>query len=961
MAIPLDLQISSSPDPSDKDYFDVVISPLKTGQTYDFGFQWIFVDNVLSQKVGINNWSNYYPYASLGQIKPSGVSGLSGTWFKDDGVTKTDTLRVSFTSDPTLNNSSNNNTNIVYYKIKLTSGGVSYTFYHPINKATSSQVFYLSATQNKSHFGLFKSSFDISVIPVDLYGGEGTESTATSGTYVTALDVPVITAASATLSYLVTISNWSTQDANILDKVYIEEVESNSATDPGTGYTLVAQSGSNPVTVSSLNTNKRWIRAKFYDKNGNSTGYSVATTATPTSPVVVDDVGPGNVTSVTATGGIDTSGYMGFNGYITVSWPAVVDTTLRGYRIRFSNDAGATYSYVDSPGTGTTYKLGGLAVGATYQIAVATYDQYNNTSSSYISASSVTITGTPAVTNYISAGNFKFGYGINTASDKGLYFDANNYWYINASNSARFKLGGSTTNYVQWDGTTFAIDGNITARAGQFSGNVLMLGGSIYSGSTVATTVSGVVGNGTTATYTTAAAHGLSSNAVVYITGLSNSGFNGRYTITVTGTTTFTAANATNATISTQSGSIYNISTGYVLNSSGIAFNNQTFIDASTGKLTTLSANIGGWDVTSSTITKNGITLNSTGTIVANNGAYYVGIKPQVSAGTDIVLWAGQSSNGSTANFRVDATGKLTAAGAVLTGYATSTDLAGYLPSTALTDNVTVINGSQITTGTINLARLAIYSATPTATGPYFQIDSSAIKAYSWDGATQTQTLNVSSAGAVNVNGAITATSFQLRSTAGDYWSVTSGSQSTGFRFGGVNGINFAGSTIDLGSSVKITGNLTSTGSIVGGIIRTAVPGVNQASVELNSAYPERISFYPSSSTTGWTAGYIFNGVITSTEEIINADTTSSSTSIESAYAQISPPSKTGYGNPVFNISGGADGKRYVRFYADKIRVYNETAVGPQTPSSFRNIYINSNLVGNSSSTGLVGDIWIQY
>ncbi len=70
------------------------------------------------------------------------------------------------------------------------------------------------------------------------------------------------------------------------------------------------------------------------------------------------------------------------------------------------------FSYVDSPGSGTTYRLGGLAIGATYKIAVATYDEYNNTSTSYVSGPDVLVTGTPAVTNYITGGPFQFGVGV---------------------------------------------------------------------------------------------------------------------------------------------------------------------------------------------------------------------------------------------------------------------------------------------------------------------------------------------------------------------------------------------------------------------------------------------------------------------------------------------------------------------------------------------------------------------
>lgn len=228
-----------------------------------------------------------------------------------------------------------------------------------------------------------------------------------------------------------------------------------------------------------------YVKLRAVSKRNVYSSFSSEHAVITVAPLVVDTQGPSNVTSVTTVGGIDTSGYLGFNAYADISWPAVSDTTLRGYRIRFSNDNGTTYSYVDSPGTGTKYRLGGLAIGSTYKVAVATYDELNNTSSSYVSGADVTVTGTPSVSNYITGGPFQFGVGVGGVStNKGLYFDASNYWYVNASNSARLKVGGSSSNYLLWDGSTFSIDGNITARGGSFSGNVAMttVGASIYNG-----------------------------------------------------------------------------------------------------------------------------------------------------------------------------------------------------------------------------------------------------------------------------------------------------------------------------------------------------------------------------------------------------------------------------------------------------------------------------------------------
>jgi hypothetical protein len=416
-------------------------------------------------------------------------------------------------------------------------------------------------------------------------------------------------------------------------------------------------SGPPPAVIQDTTYVTSYFRIKYYDDWHNTSNFSAESTGLSLNPVTADTNPPAATASVTASGGIDTSGVMGFNGYINISFAAVTDSQVRGYRIRYTSDTGGSpvYTYADygidqtSPPTGTlVYKLTGLAVGATYQIAVGSYDQFNNVSSYVAVSSGTTITGTPAISNYITAGNFQFGYGIGgVGTQKGLYFDSSNYWYIDAANSARLKVGGASSNYLQWDGTNFTVDGNITARGGSFTGNVLMNGGSVYSGTTVATTISGVVGNGTNAVYTTVAAHGLSAGNVVNIVGLTNTAFNGSYTITaVTSTTpfTFTALNTTTATITTQSGTIYNISAGYVLNSNGLRFNNLTTIDGITGKLTTISAQIANWSITSSKIEN---------TLYGSAGSY-----SGLSASGTYAFWAGSTAaGGDTNNFAVTPSG----------------------------------------------------------------------------------------------------------------------------------------------------------------------------------------------------------------------------------------------------------------------------------------------------------------
>lgn len=64
MALPADLNISGKSDPSNKDYFDITISPLKLVTEYGFQFQWIFEEKDLNDEVG-DNWSNVFKVTTI--------------------------------------------------------------------------------------------------------------------------------------------------------------------------------------------------------------------------------------------------------------------------------------------------------------------------------------------------------------------------------------------------------------------------------------------------------------------------------------------------------------------------------------------------------------------------------------------------------------------------------------------------------------------------------------------------------------------------------------------------------------------------------------------------------------------------------------------------------------------------------------------------------------------------------
>lgn len=787
---------------------------------------------------------------------PPAVTSVTPAWSSTN-------FTVTFNSDPSLAG----NKYLSYFKIIITAGSTSKAFnVTPVSGAA--QKFSISLAENRAIFGIPQTTFSGSITPVNIYGTEGTATNYGPSSYVNSLTPPAISVTSLTSGYSI---SYTTPTAAEYDHIDVEEVESNSGTAPTSGYATVFSGIANPAVVIAPNTNKRWIRARFYDDLGSPSNYSNYVSVTPISPVVVDNTGPAAPTG-TVTGGLESSGTIGFNAFLDISWTAISDSTLRGYRIRFRpvTTPASNYSYVDSPGTGTTFRITGLASGTSYEVGIASYDEFNNTSSAYntLTGSPVSTAGSPFIgtnvstTGYFQAGVtgtdtgvFKFGYGVQDSgtAKRGLVLNTNNYWYIDSAQTASLKVGGSTTNYIQWNGSSFVIDGDLRAKKGSFSGNLSIANGaSIYSGT--------LTGN----------------------------------TVTDTGDTGGTLSGA-----------------GFILNNSGLTFNSSTVngittINGTTGLLTTTSANIGGWNVGSSSISKTvsnaTLTLDSASALIsaiATNTNYRVALQaPTTNDPASIVLYAGSSTPAS-APFRVRADGGVTMSSATITGYATDTALTNGLSGKVSTGGAasdvnaytTTISGSKIRTGSIEGNNYAYSSGNFSTTGmqidltnnrirsPQFAIDggnayfkgnitgasgtfSGTVSGGTVTATDGTNTLTISPTGAITnssgkfgvtsagilsaegatINGNITATGFALSSTTGDYWSVTPGSTSTGFRFGGNNGISYAGSgNITLGSDVLFNGSLQ------GNVYRTASTSTFPR-IEINGTY-NRISFYTTQNT----------------------------------------------------------------------------------------------------------------
>ena len=632
-------------------------------------------------------------------VVPTDPTNVSVAWVGND-------LVISFDWDY----ANDVNDSVSQFIVELTSGGVT--------KRSQSNIFIPNTTQTRqtvtvtksiitSMFNVFRTSFSaVCVLTADpLNNISNTICAATVPDYVLDLPVPVITVSAISGGYSV---GYTIPTQDVYDAIDVEEHISEDTPTSNAVYTRTYFGSISPANIISSNTSKRWVRARFSSDAGIYTAYSSPIAVTPTSPVGADTEGPSNVTSVTTTGGLDSTGTIGFNGFANISWPSVTGGGIRGYRIRFRpvTDPVSSYSYADSPGTGTSYRLAGLGAGLVYEIAVATYDEYNNTSSNYFDGANVTVGGTPYIASTVDVTGFfqakanasdedstafKFGYGVDTGK-RGLVFNTNNYWYIDSDQSASLKVGGSTTNYIQWNGTSFIIDGDLRAKKGSFSGNINMAdGASVYSGT--------IGGN----------------------------------TVTATGDSY---------------GSL--TSSGYILNSSGITFSNglsgsalrQTTIVGETGLLTTNAANIGGWSVDSSSISRSGtanISLNSTAgniSVSAQNIAGYTsGINgPIVSTGStpvdningtpvgaENVFWAGTGGATGTSNaFRVTLAGNLYASNAKITGTVASVGALGTMTMDGEHGYISLqTGGSGAPTAYLVPRNNNIYLTSPSATPPW--------------------------------------------------------------------------------------------------------------------------------------------------------------------------------------------------------------------------------------------------
>lgn len=237
---------------------------------------------------------------------PTGVTNLNATWTGEE-------LTLTFDYD----RSQSGNIYAKTFKIIFVAGGSTKEIVIPISSGTS-HSYTLTLQQNKALFGIAQSGFTaISVTVIDAFGIESSPtSLATIPTLDNGLSDPWagsgLTVTSIVNGYTVHISPLPTGAG-----ISIEEVETESLTDPGSGYNVVYQGYNiNPVSVITPNLNPRWVKVKLFKELGDTSPYSTSYRVVPQSPVSIDNTPPNEVDSVSAA-------WSGDDIQITYALPAI--------------------------------------------------------------------------------------------------------------------------------------------------------------------------------------------------------------------------------------------------------------------------------------------------------------------------------------------------------------------------------------------------------------------------------------------------------------------------------------------------------------------------------------------------------------------------------------------------------------------------------------------------------------
>lgn len=255
---------------------------------------------------------------------------------------------------------------------------------------TNNNFFYFTLDQNRKLFGETTPSASL-IVSVRSRDTSGNESSAVTSSVVNPPPsvAPTVTYTSILKGFAAT---WTAP--TFADYAYTGISISNttpfSASDGGGNSVWKGNANSYEYSQNSLY-NQLYVQALFYDVFNQPGPNSNTGSVTPIAPITVDTNPPSNATGLTITAS-NSGGATGMDGYIKVNWTESTASDQRGTRLRFRAQGDQYYQYENSASGNSSYQINNLIPGYTYEVAIATYDEINNTSSFlFASPSAITI------------------------------------------------------------------------------------------------------------------------------------------------------------------------------------------------------------------------------------------------------------------------------------------------------------------------------------------------------------------------------------------------------------------------------------------------------------------------------------------------------------------------------------------------------------------------------------------
>jgi len=452
------------------------------------------------------------------------------------------------------------------------------------------------------------------------------------------------------------------------------------------------------VTIPTNSIATRWItvrtRDKWDDLNKTDTG---PLSVTPLNPDPDTSTPPDAPTGVTVAGSIDPDDKSGFSAQIDVSWTASTDTNTAGYVIRWSTQNPATvtnpvweYGQVDGKTT-TKFTVTGLIPNTVYYYQVTAKSPYNAISWS------APASGT-------------FGPIVDSNAPADAFAQLRSILSIGGKTADLFKIGTGISQTINTSSTITPVQ-----TAGNYSGIILNKSTTNVGHNYWLNTGQFRVGSASAFLYW--------DGSDLYTTGKINA-----------------TGGSFSGDVQLSAGSLYagtlpNSGQRVRLNSSGVfAYNSsgtQTFSLDTAGYLNSTSGLIGGWNLGATTLSNNGIVLDSSA------GQISVGSAPSnsvyLSSTGNYRVWAGsQSPTDAAAKFKIGSDGTLYATGAVIglgagstiDGYATTSALNSYTltsVTSGINSRLQSVEGNYVNVSTLNssIATKNTTFVTTDSTQPY--------------------------------------------------------------------------------------------------------------------------------------------------------------------------------------------------------------------------------------------------